>query len=70
MENCIRLVMLYGTECCVVKKQQIREISVATMRMLRWISEKIGKYKVLYEKNCLKLRVVPIDENMRESHWG
>ena len=31
--------MLYGTECWVVKKQHIHKMSVAEIRLLRWINE-------------------------------
>ena len=33
-----RLVMLYVIECQTIKKQHVHEMSVAEMRMLRWIS--------------------------------
>ena len=35
----IWLVMVYGTECWVVKKQHIHKMSVVEMRMLRWITK-------------------------------
>jgi len=31
--------MVYGTECWAVKKQHIHNMSVAKMRILRWINE-------------------------------
>lgn len=31
--------MLYCIECWVVKKQRVREMNVAEIIMLRWISE-------------------------------
>ena len=36
----IRLTMLYETECWVTKKQQVIKMSVAEMRMLRWMCGK------------------------------
>ena len=29
-------------DCCAIKKQHVHKISVAKMRMLRWISGNIG----------------------------
>jgi hypothetical protein len=34
----VRPAILYGTECWAVKKQRVHKMSVAEMRMLRWIS--------------------------------
>ena len=36
----IRPTMLYGTECWATKKQHISKMSVAEMRMLRWLCGK------------------------------
>jgi hypothetical protein len=33
----IRLVMMYGAECWATKGQHVQKMSVAEMRMLRWI---------------------------------
>jgi hypothetical protein len=33
----IRLALMYGTECWATKEQHIQKMSVAEMRMLRWI---------------------------------
>lgn len=30
--------MIYGIECWTLKKKHIHEMSIAEMRMLRWIS--------------------------------
>ena len=35
-KTAIRPAMLYGTECWAVKKQYVRKMNVAKMRMLRW----------------------------------
>jgi hypothetical protein len=37
------------------------------MRMLRWISGNIRKYKFRNEKICLKIGVAPIDKKVRKS---
>ena len=39
--------MLYRTECWAVKKQQVTKMSVAEMRMLRWICGKTWKNKIM-----------------------
>jgi len=36
----VRPALLYGTECWVVKSQHENQVSVAEMRMLRWMSGK------------------------------
>ena len=36
----IRLVMAYGAKCWPIKKQDMQKISVAEMRMLRWMCGK------------------------------
>lgn len=63
----IRLVMLYGSECQVVKKQHIEKIDLAEMRMLRWMS-----YKHLrLNKNFKYLQeVAPIEDKIRETYLG
>ena len=38
----IRLDMLYGAKCWVVKKQRIHKISITEMRWLKWISGNRG----------------------------
>lgn len=35
----VRLTILYGFKCLIVKKHQIHKVSVAKIRMLRWICE-------------------------------
>ena len=43
-------------------------MSVAEMRMLRWISENTWKDRIWNEEIYLKIGVAPIDENMRKNH--
>ncbi len=43
-------------------------MSIAEMKMLRWISGNIRKYRVWNEENSLKIGIAPIDEKMRECH--
>jgi hypothetical protein len=39
----IRLTMIYGVECRATKGQHIQKISVAEIRMLRWICDHIRR---------------------------
>ena len=45
------------------------KMSVARMRMLRWITENIGKDKLQNEEICLKIGLTPINEKMRRVTW-
>ncbi len=53
--------MLYGTVCWATKKQRIHKISIANMRILRWISEKTRKDWIRNEEIRLKIQVTPLD---------
>ena len=59
--------MLYGAECWAVKEQHIQKMSVAEMRMLRWMSGKTRKDKIRNEIIRENLKVRPICEKMREN---
>jgi len=39
-QTAVRPALLYGTECWAVKSQHETQVSVAEMRMLRWMSDK------------------------------
>ena len=45
-----------------VKKKHVHRMSVAEMRMLRWISGNVRKKKIRVREIRLKIRVNPIDE--------
>ena len=60
--------LFYDTKCWAIKKQHINKISVAEMRMLRWISEKVQKNRIRNEKISLKIEVAPINEKI-EREW-
>ena len=47
--------MLYGTECWVIKKQHINIMSVAEMRMLRWISGNTRKDRIRNQEIHLEI---------------
>ena len=47
-------------------KQHIYKMSVAKMRMLRWISENAHKNRIQNEEIYLKVGVTPINKKMKE----
>ena len=57
----VRPVMLYGAECWPTKRQQIHEMSVAEMRMLRWMCGHTRKDWIRNEVIRERLGVAPID---------
>ena len=59
--------MLYGVKCWVTNKQHIHKMSVAEMRMLRWMSGKTRKDKIRNKSIRGSLGVTPIGDKMRES---
>ncbi len=66
-EIAIRPAMLYGTECWTIKKQTIHKMSVAEMRIFRWISGNTRKDWIQNEEIRLKIGVAHIDKKIRES---
>ncbi|KAI8543266.1 hypothetical protein RHMOL_Rhmol08G0203600 [Rhododendron molle] len=63
----IRPAMLYGTECWPIKKQQVNKMSVAEMRMLRWVCGKTRRDKIRNETVREMVGVAPIQEKVREN---
>jgi len=59
--------MLYGTKCWVVTEQHVPRMSLAEMRMLRWMSGKMKKDRTRNESIQGNLRVAPIGNKMTES---
>ena len=59
--------MFYGVECWATNKQQVHKMSVAEMRMLRWMSGKTRKDRIRNESIGGSLGVAPIGDKMRES---
>ena len=59
--------MLYGTECWATKKQHVDKMSVAEMRMLRWMCGKTRQDRIRNE--CIRewVGVAPIEDKLRES---
>jgi hypothetical protein len=60
----IRSAMLYGAECWATKGQHIQKMSVAEIRMLRWICGHTRKYRIRNDDIRDKLGVAPIQEKL------
>ena len=60
--------MLYGAECWPTKRRHVQQISVAEMRMLRWIYIHIRRDRVRNDDIRDRLGVVPIEEKLVQ-HW-
>ncbi|KAM1139557.1 hypothetical protein ACFX19_040433 [Malus domestica] len=60
----IRLAMLYGTECWVVKHQHVHKMGVAEMRMLRGMCGHTRKDKIVNEDRKYERKSAPVILNM------
>jgi hypothetical protein len=58
----IRPAMLYGVECCPTNFRHVQQLSVAEMRMLRWICGHIRMDWVMNDDIHDRLGVAPIEE--------
>ena len=56
--------MLYGAECWPTKRRHVQQISVAEIRMLRWIYGHTRRDRVQDDDIRDKLRVAPIEEKI------
>jgi hypothetical protein len=56
----IRPTMMYGAECWATKGQHIKKMSVAEMRMLRWLCGHTRKDRIINDDIRDKLEVAPI----------
>jgi len=63
----IRPALLYGTECWAIKQCHIQKMSVAEMRMLRWMCGHTRKDRLRNEAIREKVHVAPIEDKMREN---
>ena len=59
--------MLYGTECWAIKRYHTQKMSVAEMRMLRWMCDNTRRDRVRNEDIRTKIGVTSIEEKMREN---
>jgi hypothetical protein len=60
----IRSVMLYGAECLSTKRRHVQQLSVAEMRMLRWIYGNIRRDRVRNDDMRKRLGVAPVEEKL------
>jgi hypothetical protein len=60
----IRPAMMYGAECWATKEQHIQKMSVAKMRMLRWICDHTRKDQIRNDDIRDKLGVAPIQKKL------
>ena len=63
----IRSVLLYGTKCWAIKKYHAQKMSIAEMRMLRWMCGNTRRDIVRNEDIRTKIGVTSIEEKMREN---
>jgi len=63
----VRPALLYGTECWATKRQHINKMSVAEMRMLRWMCGKTRKDRIRNEIIREKVGATKIEDKMREN---
>jgi hypothetical protein len=60
----IRPAMLYGAECWPTKRRHIQQLSVAEMRLLRWICEHTRLDRVRNDDIRGRLGIAPIGEKL------
>ena len=58
---------MYGTECWAVKYQHVHKMSVAKMRMLRWMCGHTRRDRIRNEEIRGKVGVAEIEGKMREN---
>jgi acetone carboxylase gamma subunit len=64
----IRLAMMYDAKCLSTKGQHVQKMSVAEMRMLRWICGHTRKDRIRNDDIRDKLGVAPIQEKLVQYH--
>jgi hypothetical protein len=60
----IRPTMLYGAKCWPIKRQHVQQLSVAEMRVLRWICGHTRKDRVRNDDIRDRLGVTPVEEKL------
>ena len=60
----IKPAMLYGAECWLTKRRHVQQLSIAKMRMLRWICSHTRMDRIRNDdiRDCLG--VAPIEEKL------
>jgi hypothetical protein len=64
----IRPAMLYGAECWPTKRWHVQQLSVAEMRMLRWICCNTRRDRVWNDDIRERLGVAPVEEKLMQHH--
>jgi hypothetical protein len=64
----IRPAMLYGGECWLTKRRYVQQLSVAGMRMLRWICGHTRRDCVRNDDIRERLGVAPVEEKLMQHH--
>jgi hypothetical protein len=62
----IRPALLYGAECWPTKRRHVQQLSVAGMRMLRWICGNTRRDRVQNDDIRERLGVAPIEEKLMQ----
>ncbi|AQK94598.1 Nuclear pore complex protein NUP205 [Zea mays] len=62
----IRPAMLYGAECWPTKRRHVQQLSVAEMRMLRWICGHTRRDRVRNDDIRERVGVTPIEEKLMQ----
>ena len=60
----IRPAMLYGAECWPTKRRHVQQLSVAEMRMLRWICGNTRRDRIRNDDIRERLGVAPVEEKL------
>ncbi|VFQ73049.1 unnamed protein product [Cuscuta campestris] len=63
----VRPAMLYGAECWAVKKNHVRRLHAAEMRMLRWMCGKTRLDKISNEVIRRQVSMAPVEDKLREA---
>jgi hypothetical protein len=56
--------MLYGAECWPTKRRHVQQLSVAEMRVLRWICDNTRRDQVWNDDIHVRLEVAPVEEKL------
>jgi hypothetical protein len=64
----IRPAMLYGAECWPIKRRYVQQLSIAEMRMLRWICGHTRRDVVRNDDIRERLGMTPVEEKLVQHH--
>lgn len=63
----VRLFLLYGMECWLIKNSHVQKIHIAEMRILRWMCGYARSDKIRNETIGEKLKMAPVADKMKEA---